>query len=126
MATALLVSMILAMALGANDVGNFFGTSVGANILTMKSAFFLATIFEIVGAVLLGERVSDTIWKNVINYHVFRDEEVCLMLGNLSALIGCSIWMVIATRFSLMLIITRANRCMIHNFVPKKAAITTT
>lgn len=50
-----IVAFILAFGIGANDVANSFGTSVGAKVLTVKQACYLATVFEIAGAMLIGE-----------------------------------------------------------------------
>ena len=50
-----IVSFILAFGVGANDVANTFGTSVGSKVLTIRQACILATIFEIAGTVLIGK-----------------------------------------------------------------------
>jgi len=50
-----LVAFVLAFGIGANDVANSFGTSVGSKVLTVRQACYLATIFEIAGALLIGE-----------------------------------------------------------------------
>lgn len=91
------VSFALAFGVGANDVANSFGTSVGSGVLTFKQACILATICETSGSVLLGYHVSDTIRKGIIDVNDFKNTEEELMLGMLAALFGSALWMFIAT-----------------------------
>jgi solute carrier family 20 (sodium-dependent phosphate transporter) len=94
-----LIAFILSFAVGANDVANSFATSVGSGVLTFRQACYLATIFEIAGAVLLGYKVSDTMRKGILDVTMYEGNEQQLMYGMLSALIGCAVWLLIATWF---------------------------
>ncbi|KAL5013294.1 hypothetical protein ScPMuIL_007564 [Solemya velum] len=96
-----IIAFVLAFGIGANDVANSFGTSVGSRVLTLKQACVLATIFEIAGAVLIGSRVSDTIRKGIIDLDPYNGTEKLLMAGNVAALSGTCIWLLIATFFRL-------------------------
>ncbi|XP_028966318.1 sodium-dependent phosphate transporter 1-B-like [Galendromus occidentalis] len=100
-ALAFIVAFFLAFGVGANDVANSFGTSVGSGVLTLKQACIMATIFEILGACLLGYRVSDTVRKGIFDIAIYEDDEKTLMLGNLAALCGSAMWNIIATAFRL-------------------------
>ncbi|KAG8196086.1 hypothetical protein JTE90_007826 [Oedothorax gibbosus] len=94
-----IVGFFLAFGVGANDVANSFGTSVGSKALSLKQACILATIFEIAGSVLMGYRVSDTVRKKIFDVETFSGFEKEIMLGFLASLIGSAIWNIVATFF---------------------------
>lgn len=94
-------AFFLAFGVGANDVANSFGTSVGSKVLTLRQACILATIFEILGSVLMGYQVSSTVRKGVIDINFYDGREKLLIIGYLSALIGSSVWNIIATYYNL-------------------------
>lgn len=96
------VAFILAFGIGANDVANSFGTSVGSKVLTLTQACILATIFEIAGAVLIGYKVSDTMRKGILDVTLYADGgEKLLAAGCLSALLSGAIWLIAATALRL-------------------------
>ncbi|XP_072742900.1 sodium-dependent phosphate transporter 1-A [Anoplolepis gracilipes] len=96
-----IVAFILAFGIGANDVANSFGTSVGAGVLTIFQACVLATFFEIAGAVLIGYKVSDTMRKGILDVSLYEGHEKELMIGALSSLAGSGIWLLLATALRL-------------------------
>lgn len=96
-----IIAFVLAFGIGANDVANSFGTSVGSKVLTLKQACILATIFEMLGSILIGAKVSGTIRKGILDPAEFKGQEIELMLGYVSALSGCCIWLILATILNL-------------------------
>lgn len=104
MEVALLIAVLaaglyMAWNIGANDVANAMGTSVGSGALTLKSAIVVAGVLEFSGAFFFGSHVSETMQKGIINPEVFAQVPLDFVLGMLSALIGTGIWLQIASYF---------------------------
>lgn len=93
----ILACIYMACNIGANDVANAMGTSVGAKSLTFRQAVFVAAIAEFAGAVLVGGHVSDTVRKGMVDPNLFADVPMHLVFGMISALVAASIWLHIAS-----------------------------
>ncbi|XP_024132073.1 sodium-dependent phosphate transporter 1-A [Oryzias melastigma] len=91
------IAFILAFSVGANDVANSFGTAVGSGVVTLRQACILATIFETVGSVLLGAKVSKTIREGIIDVRMYNGSEHILMGGSISAMCGSAVWQLFAS-----------------------------
>lgn len=89
----------MAWNIGANDVANAMGTSVGSGALTLRQAILIASVLEFAGAFFLGSHVSETMQSGIINPEYFVDSPRQLLLGMLSALIGTGIWLQVASYF---------------------------
>ncbi len=94
--------------IGANDVSNAMGTSVGSKALTIRQAVVIAAIFEFCGAVFFGSHVSETLQHGLINPQVFADNPSILVNGMLASLLACGIWLQLATFLGLPVSTTHA------------------
>jgi inorganic phosphate transporter, PiT family len=95
------LALYVACNLGANDVANSMGTSVGSKAITITQAIVIAGILEFVGAVLFGQKVSATLATSIANPQLFVDRPQTLLLGMIAVLISCGVWLQIATAKSL-------------------------
>lgn len=88
-------------ALGANDVANSYATSVSSKSLTLPQAGVLATITEFVGAIALGQKVTNTIRSGVFGFESFTNSPGVLLMAMVMAEIGeRSFEVIIASRRS--------------------------
>lgn len=85
---AFVVAFLLAFSVGANDVSNSFGTSVGSGVLTVTQACILATIFEVAGSTMLGHSVCNFFRRNMYRVELYKGSEQDLMIGALGCLVG--------------------------------------
>jgi len=96
---ALVFGFYMAWNIGANDVANAMGTSVGSGALTFKQAVIIAAILEFAGAFFVGTHVSDTVRKGIVDPMMFEGDPQAFVLGMLSALLAAGLWLQIASSF---------------------------
>ena len=94
---AALCGFFMAWGVGANDVANAMGTSVGSKPLTIKQAILIAMVFEFAGAYLAGGEVTSTIRKGIVDSAIFQERPEDLVFGMLSALLAAGFWLAIAS-----------------------------
>lgn len=87
----------MAWGVGANDVANAMGTSVGSRALTVKQAIFIAMIFEFAGAYLAGGEVTSTIRKGILDPALMSDTPELLVFGMMAALLAAGTWLLVAS-----------------------------
>jgi PiT family inorganic phosphate transporter len=92
-----ILAFYVAWNLGANDVANAMGTSVGSKAVTLRQALVIAGVLEFTGAVLFGQGVSATLATEVLNPELFAGMPQLLILGMVSVLLACGLWLQIAT-----------------------------
>eukprot|EP01120_Amphizonella_sp_Union-15-10_P014476 TRINITY_DN7020_c0_g1_i1.p1 TRINITY_DN7020_c0_g1~~TRINITY_DN7020_c0_g1_i1.p1 ORF type:complete len:476 (+),score=52.40 TRINITY_DN7020_c0_g1_i1:74-1501(+) len=110
--------VLMGYGIGANDVANAFGTSVGSGALTIRKAIVIAAVMEFSGAVLMGSQVAQTIRSNIANEACFfeidpeteiREPQASIfMLLMFCALVSAGIWLLFATSFGLPVSTTHA------------------
>ena len=88
---------LMAWGIGANDVANAMGTSVGTKSLTIRQAILIAMVFEFAGAYLAGGEVTATIKDGIIDSTAFSAQPDLLVLGMIAALLAAGIWLVLAS-----------------------------
>ena len=96
---AIIFGTFMAWGIGANDVANAMGTSVGSGAVTIKQAIIIAVIFEFAGAILAGGEVTATIRKGILDAALFTNEPHLLVYGMLASLLAAGMWLLIASSF---------------------------
>jgi len=122
-----ILAFLVAFGMGANDCANSYGTVVGSGVLKLWQAYVMATVFESLGAVLLGYKVTDTMRKSIVNVTIYDvhsqyddntssyrlvDAGNCnktlncstytggdFIVGEVGALAGTAFWLIVATIF---------------------------
>lgn len=101
METVLLILVVaagvyMAWNIGANDVANAMGTSVGSGALTLKQAVLIAAVLEFSGAFFFGSHVTETIQKGIIDSSIFNNPMI-IVYGMLAALLAAGAWLQLAS-----------------------------
>lgn len=94
---ACIFGFFMAWGVGANDVANAMGTSVGSRAITIRQAIIIAVIFEFLGAWLAGGQVTETIRKGIIDPALLVDDPQLLVYGMLASLLAAGSWLLIAS-----------------------------
>jgi PiT family inorganic phosphate transporter len=94
---AIVFGLYMTWGIGANDVANAMGTSVGSGAITVKQAIIIAAIFEFAGAIIAGGNVTKTIRKGIIDPSTITNTPEILVFGMLAALLAAAIWLMVAT-----------------------------
>ena len=100
---AILIAGYMAWNIGANDVANAMGTSVGSGALTFRNAIIAAAIFEFLGAFFAGDAVTDTVRKGILNFEEADLETYSteLKYGFIAAMFAAALWLTVATKYGL-------------------------
>ena len=94
---AIIFGVFMTWGIGANDVANALGTSVGSGAITVRTAIIVAAIFEFAGAALAGGNVTKTIRKGIIDPSQIADSPEILVYGMLAALLAAGCWLALAS-----------------------------
>lgn len=94
---AVIFGLYMTWGIGANDVANVMGTSVGSGAITVGTAIWIAAIFEFAGAALAGGHVTQTIRKGIIDPSAISGSPEILIYGMLAALLAAAVWLMVAS-----------------------------
>ena len=97
----LVAGFYMAWAIGANDVANAMGTSVGSGALTLRRAVIIAAVLEFSGAFFFGSHVSETVQKGIVDPNIFVNSPQTLVYGMFAALLAAGVWLQVASYFGL-------------------------
>jgi PiT family inorganic phosphate transporter len=95
------LALYMAWAIGANDVANAMGTSVGSGALTIRNAVIVAAILEFSGALFVGGHVTETVRKGMLDMEMVRADPQLLLYGMLGSLASAATLLAVATKFGL-------------------------
>ena len=96
---AIALGLYMAFGIGANDVANAIGTSVGSKALTVKKAIIMAAILEFLGAFLVGGHVTKTVRGGILDPIISSSAPELMVFGMMASLMAAGTWLMVASRF---------------------------
>src|SRR5579872_281803 len=102
------IGLWMTWGIGANDLANIMSTAMGSKALSVRQAMIIAIIFEVAGAFLGGNEVSDTIKSGIIDVNQFAHQPELLIYGMLSVLLAGALWITVASYLGMPVSITNA------------------
>jgi len=103
----LLLGFYMAWNIGANDVANAMGTSVGSGALTLRQAVLTAAVLEFSGALLMGKHVTSTMQNGILVANVFQGKDMLLFAGLLSSLAAAGTWLQVSSVIFLLILTSK-------------------
>lgn len=97
------------MSMAANDICNAVGTTYGARIMTMKRCLYMACVFEIIGCLTMGDAVSNTIIRGIVNPDDYIDMPEYYIIGMIAVLAGAPFMIIVCTIYGLPVSITKGT-----------------
>lgn len=105
---ALILCLLMTWGVGANDLANVMSTTMGSKAVTVKQAMLIAVIFELAGAFLGGNGVTETMRDGIINTSLLSHQPLLFIEGMLCVLFACTVWMNLASYLGVPVSITNA------------------
>lgn len=105
-ALACIVGLWMTWGIGANDLANIMSTAMGSRAISVKQAMVIAVVFEIAGAFLGGNEVSDTIRGGIIDMDGFLPK--LIIFSMLSVLLAGATWITVASILGMPVSITNS------------------
>eukprot|EP00943_MAST-04B_sp_MAST-4B-sp1_P003242 g3242.t1 len=101
-----IIGLCYIISVGANDVANALGTSVGSGAISLRIAIILGGLFELLGATLVGGKTSSSLGEKFLTIDTFTTVQYSYAM--FAALFGSACWNSLATYFSLPVSSTHA------------------
>lgn len=108
MGSALLFCFLMTFGVGANDLANVMSTTMGSKALSARTALIVAIVFELLGAFLGGQGVTETMRDGIINVSLLNNQPKILIEGMIALLMAGTIWMNLASFLGVPVSITNA------------------